>query len=342
MTSVVFCIFPPLALPLVYTSDMSHSRIIHRFVESPDAATLDQLEADATDMACSAGQIQTRNFGSKLTIRFKDQEETDPVTNVDTEVQENIRQAILKKYPDHGVLGEEDEGYEEGPAPDYVWVLDPLDGTKNFINGLPIFASSIGVLHRGVPVAGAIFTPWPSEKCGVVIHARKGGDTYANDVRVAVSGDRKIKNKKLIALPESFSRIFRFKKTMAHNGGEIRITGSSAYEMAMTARGVLQYCFTGAYLWDVAAGVVLVNGAGGSVMIGEKIQNPWFLSAQRMRWTELKSFFPDEYDLIKLRQMREWRSPLVSGNRQIAQYISENLDLKWNIRRRLRNMLLRK
>mgnify|MGYP001469647493 CR=1 FL=1 len=340
---MVFYIFQSLVLSLVYTSDMSHSRIIHRFVESPDAATLDQLEADATDMARSAGQILMRNFGSKLTIRYKDQEETDPVTNVDTEVQENIRQSIVKKYPDHGVLGEEDEGYEEGPAPDYVWVLDPLDGTKNFINGLPIFASSIGVLHRGVPVVGAIFMPWPSEKCGIVIHARKDGDTYANDERVAVFGKRRPKDNKLIALPASFSRIFRFEKATAHNAGELRITGSIAYEMAMTARGVLQYCFTGApYLWDVAAGVVLVNGAGGSVMIGEKIQNPLPLSAQRLRWTELESFFPDEYDLIKLRQMRDWRSPLVSGNRQIAQYISENLDLKRNIRRRVRNVLLRK
>ena len=74
-------------------------------------------------------------------------------------------------------------------------------------------------------------------------------------------------------------------------------------------------------------------------MIGEKIRNPLPLSAQRLRWTELQSFFTDEYDLIKLRQMRDWRSPLVSGNRQIAQYISENLDLKRDIRRRVRNVL---
>ena len=169
-------------------------------------------------MARDFGQMLMQYFGTNLDVQYKDEKESDPVTNVDKEVQTDLVRAISEGYPGHGVVGEEDE--DDEPAPDYVWVLDPLDGTKNFINGLPVFASSIGILHRGVPVAGAIYVPWPGSLDGLVVHARKCGGAYANDEPVTVLDGPEPEGNRLIALPASFSRAFRFGAPMRGKAGE--------------------------------------------------------------------------------------------------------------------------
>ncbi|HCH10345.1 MAG TPA: inositol monophosphatase, partial [Dehalococcoidia bacterium] len=70
--------------------------------------------------------------------------------------------------------------------PDFLWVLDPLDGTKNFLHGLPVYACSVGVLYKGAPVAGAVFVPWPVEGGGIVFHAHKGGGAFADSEMISV------------------------------------------------------------------------------------------------------------------------------------------------------------
>ena len=114
-----------------------------------------------------------------MSIDYKDKEQRDPVTDADKTTQEYLSQEITKKFPGHGILGEEGGGEEAGdqedvPSPDFLWVLDPLDGTTNFLNGLPVYASSIGVLYRGRPVAAALFLPWPKPSGGFVLHCHKG------------------------------------------------------------------------------------------------------------------------------------------------------------------------
>ena len=212
----------------------------------PDDSTLASIEDQAVRMARRAGQTLMGYFGTSLDVEFKDEGETDPVTNVDREVQADLVRAISQAYPDHGIVGEEDEDAGGGAAPDYVWVLDPLDGTKNFMNGLPVFASSIGVLHRGAPVAGAVYIPWPGEPEGVALHARKGGGTYAGSEPISLADDPEPMPSRLTTLPESFRGAFRFDPPMRGRAGEVRVTGSIVYELAMVARGVVQYSFTGA------------------------------------------------------------------------------------------------
>ena len=92
-------------------------------------------------------------FHATIEISFKGQNAHDPVTEVDHAIEDLIRDEVHRQFPSHGVLGEErDNG---GPLDaDIVWVIDPLDGTSNFINGIGMFACSIGILHRGKPVAG--------------------------------------------------------------------------------------------------------------------------------------------------------------------------------------------
>ena len=284
------------------------------------------IERDAARMASRAGQTLMGYFGSSLDVSYKDEGKTDPVTNADREVQEDLARAISEAYPGHGIVGEEDdEDAGDRPAPDYVWVLDPLDGTKNFMNGLPIFASSIGVLYRGAPVAGAVYIPWPGSE-GLVLHARRGGGAYAGGERIGLADDPEPAPGRLTALPGSFHRAFRFGAAMNGRTGELRVTGSIVYELAMAARGVLQYSFTGApHLWDAAAGVVLIAEAGGLVMVAERRRSPIPLIPDGLRWSELDSFFPGWNEGITLARMRRWRSPLLCGSPRLTRHVAQNL-----------------
>ena len=292
----------------------------------PDESTLAAIEEHAVRMARRAGQTLMGYFGSPLDIDFKDEAESDPVTNVDREAQGDMVRAISEAYPEHGIVGEEDEDPGDGPAPDYVWVLDPLDGTKNFMNGLPVFASSIGVLYRGAPVAGAVFIPWPGEAEGVVLHARKGGGTYAGDESITLADASEPVARRLATLPESFRSAFRFADPMKGRTGEIRTTGSTVYEIAMAARGVVQYSFSGApHLWDAAAGSVLVAEAGGLVLMAERRPSRIPLVRSSLRWSELGSFFPNWGEGVTLDRMRRWRGSLLCGSPSITRYVSRNM-----------------
>ena len=317
----------------------------------PDESTLAAMERDAVRMATRGGQTLMGYFGSSLDVSYKDEGKTDPVTNADREVQADLVRAISEAYPGHGIVGEEDdEDAGDGPAPDYVWVLDPLDGTKNFMNGLPIFASSIGVLYRGAPVAGAVYIPWPGSDehnrhsreepagdgfpsarerrpCGgMVLHARRGGGAYAGGERISLPDDPEPVQGRLTALPGSFHSGFRFDAPMKGRTGELRVTGSIVYELAMAARGVLQYSFTGApHLWDAAAGVVLVAEAGGLVMMGERRRSRIPLVSDGLEWSELHSFFPAWNEGMTLARMRRWRNPLLCGSPRLTRHVAQNL-----------------
>ena len=147
-----------------------------------DDALAEDIEQHAVELARGAGRILAGHFGKKIKVEFKDEHERDPVTAADKETQEYLTAEILKRFPEHGILGEEgtkEEKESEEPAKDILWVLDPLDGTTNFMNGLPVFASSIGVLYRGWPMAAALYLPWPTNDGGFVLHCHKGGGCFA-------------------------------------------------------------------------------------------------------------------------------------------------------------------
>ena len=121
-----------------------------------DAELLQRLERAAVEMAGKAGSMVMGRFGGALEVGSKDEAGRDLVTDVDRASQRLIQESVADKFPDHMLLGEEEPPEEESPAPDFVWAVDPIDGTINFVNGLPPWAVSIGVLHRGQPVAGAV------------------------------------------------------------------------------------------------------------------------------------------------------------------------------------------
>ena len=310
-------------------------------VQSLDEAQVLEIEHHAVELARGAGEILAGHFGRRIEVEFKDDKQRDPVTAVDKQTQAYLAAEITRRFPDHGILGEEatkEEQESEEPARDTLWVLDPLDGTTNFLNGLPVFASSIGVIHRGRPVAAALYVPWPTDGGGFVLHCRKGGGAKIASLSARIGADdepakvleteQPIPNR-LIGLPGYFGVANRFTGDLTNKAGEPRTTGSIAYELAMTARGVMQYGIFGApRMWDMAGGALAVQEAGGTVMTrfrGEK------------RWHPIESFVPSwEEKTPTMKELRAWVAPLVAGNTHLAPLIANNVRRRFSLRAKLR------
>ena len=283
-----------------------------------------EIEAAAVQMAQGAGDILARHFGQKISIEYKDKEERDPVTEVDKACQEYLVGEINRRFPDHSILGEEeseeskkDTDTPEAPCGDFLWVLDPLDGTTNFLNGLPVYAVSVGVLYQGRPLVGALFIPWPKPGGGFVLHCRQGGGCFAGEDPVEVYKSDEPVNNRLAGLPGHFSYHTKYGKGLKGKSGEPRTTGSIAYELAMTACGVMQYAVFGApRMWDMAAGTLAVMEAGGTVMTR---------SPKEKGWHVMESFVPTWQDKPPtLKELRRWVTPLVVGNNQVAPLLAAN------------------
>ena len=310
-------------------------------MQSLDDGQIREIHHHAVEIARGAGEILAGHFGRRIEVEFKDDKQRDPVTAADKQTQAYLSAEITRRFPEHGILGEEatkEEQESEEPARDTLWVLDPLDGTTNFLNGLPVFASSIGVIHRGRPVAAALYVPWPTDGGGFVLHCRRGGGAKiaslsarsgADDEPVNVLETEQPIPNRLIGLPGYFGVANRFTGGLANKAGEPRTTGSIAYELAMTARGVMQYAIFGApRMWDMAAGALAVQEAGGTVMTrfrGEK------------RWRPIDSFIPTwDEKTPTMKELRAWVAPLVAGNRHLAPLIANNVRRRFSLRAKLR------
>ena len=310
-------------------------------MQSIDDAQIVEIERHAVELARGAGEILAGHFGRRIEVEFKDDKQRDPVTAADKQTQAYLTAEIARRFPEHGVLGEEatkEEQESEEPARDTLWVLDPLDGTTNFLNGLPVFASSIGVIHRGRPVAAALYIPWPADGGGFVLHCRKGGGARiaplaagsgAEDEPVKVLETEQPIPNRLIGLPGYFAAANRFTGGLAGKAGEPRTTGSIAYELAMTARGVMQYSIFGApRMWDMAGGALAVQEAGGTVMTRFKGER---------QWHSIDSFVPSWDDKTPtMKELRAWVAPLVAGNQQLAPLIANNVRRRFSLRAKLR------
>ena len=289
-----------------------------------DQAFLSEIEAKAVEMARHSGELLHGYFGTDLEVEYKDEKRRwHPVTRADRESQEYLSDSISRSFPDHGIVGEEGADGEEGEtAKDMLWVLDPLDGTTNFINGLPIYAVSIGVLHRGAPIVGALFVPWPGKAQGAVLHARRGGgarlDGDTLSLRTADLSSEGPEANGLVGVPGSFGGRFKVGKGLRGRLGDPRVTGSAAYELAMAASGVFQYIVLGApRVWDLAAGAVIIPEAGGAVMVK---------SGKARRWESLTSVGPSwDQGRPTVKELRNWAAPIVAGNEGVVSVVAANL-----------------
>ena len=313
-------------------------------VDALDESLLADIESLAVDMARESGEILARHFGKDIDVEYKDDKKSDPVSTADRESQEYQERTIRERFPGHTILGEEvekDGDPKDDALADFVWVLDPLDGTKNFLEGLPVYACSIGVLYRGAPVVGAIYVPWPAEAQGLVLHARQGAGAFVNGLALEKLDSGGPRSNSLITLPGGFGWRYRFLKPMRGKVGDVRMTGSIAYELAMVAKGVLQYSMTNApRLWDVAAGAVLVRETGGLVMVGSEHRR--LAAFTTLRWEPLETFWPGSRpDQTTLKDLRSWSAPMVYGSAEAVRYVTANLGLRRRLRLRLMGSVAR-
>ena len=218
----------------------------------------------AVRAARKAGSIINRaSLDGGLNIRAK--RANDFVTQVDQAAEQAIIEVVKKAYPDHGFLAEE-SGASEGKT-DYVWIIDPLDGTTNFIHGFPQYCVSIGVQHRGALAHAIVYDPNRNE----IFTASKGRGAFLNDRRIRVTGQTKLADA-LVGTGFPFKELTRLElytrqlQSMMRNSSGVRRAGAAALDLAYVACGRLDaFWELGLAPWDMAAGVLLIQEAGGLV-----------------------------------------------------------------------------
>lgn len=189
----------------------------------------------------------------------------DPVTAADKGAEAAIRKRVSERYPDHGVIGE--EYGEDRPDAEFVWVLDPVDGTRAFIAGLPLWTTLIGLRHQGRPVLGSIGQPF----LGEIFMGHGGGARL-----VTPQGSKPLRVRSCPRLtdaiiattdPEScFTGAERAAWTQVRAAARLARLGCDAYAYAMVAMGKLDMVIeAGLKSWDIEAAIPLIAGAGGVV-----------------------------------------------------------------------------
>jgi myo-inositol-1(or 4)-monophosphatase len=218
----------------------------------------------AVRAARSAGNIIVHHINRLDRIHVEAKGENDFVSDVDRMAEDEIRASLRQAYPEHAVVGEERGGEENA---DYVWVVDPLDGTLNYLRGIPHFAVSIALKYRGALEAGIIYDPIRQE----LWTAKRGGGCTFEGRRMRIQPRPSLDNALLAtgfpmrlhpyheAYLGMFGDIFR-------RAGDIRRTGSAALDLAYVACGRLDgFWEIGLKPWDMAAGALMIREAGGIV-----------------------------------------------------------------------------
>lgn len=219
----------------------------------------------AVRAARSAGSVIARGFENVDDLEIQQKGSNDFVTKIDKEAEQAIIDKIKQSYPDHMFIGEEG-GVVEGNT-DFKWVIDPLDGTTNFIKGIPHFCVSIALLYKGRLDQAVIFDPIRGE----LFTASRGNGAQLNGKRIRASQAKELSNtvlatafpfkdrNELPAFIENFTEIF-------NQAGDIRRGGSAALDMAYVAAGRVDgYWEKGVKPWDIAAGELIAREAGALV-----------------------------------------------------------------------------
>jgi myo-inositol-1(or 4)-monophosphatase len=288
--------------------------------EKLDGSLLEEIENYAVVIAQQAGQILWEQFRKPLEIQFKDKEHADPVTSADRLSDDYLKRAIRQKFPQHNILSEEGASSSESDSP-FIWVLDPLDGTANYLNGLPLFAVSIGVLWKRQPVVGSIYVPVSQRGAQGVYRARLGWGAFLNNERIGVVTQPS--SRPLSEIPVQFGEHLRLAGQSRKEYPEARNLGSIALEITLAAGGVFQYAFFGGpRIWDVAAGVLLVKEAGGLSLIRLPQGKDW----QKLERFQMESDNASE----PLENLRRWSFPLVLGAAERTRKIVKDIRFRHN------------
>jgi myo-inositol-1(or 4)-monophosphatase len=277
---------------------------------APDENTLRAIEALALELARETGVIATAGLAREIEVDYKTESKVegqaprDPVSEIDRDVEALIRERVSERFPSHDTIGEEVELHPTD-TDGYVWVIDPVDGTANFVNGYPLFCISIGVLHNGEPVVGAIWCASTHALHPGVYHAHRGGGLYFDSEPFDPIHDPGVR-RKLSAAPGGSPGRAR--------DWDNRVTGSAAIELAFVAAGIFQSAsFGSVHIWDLAAGVLLVQEAGNQALIR---RNDELVPLERFE-------VPTAVKENREPSLRDWRGLVVVGTDEAIATIRE-------------------
>ncbi|MEI0739592.1 inositol monophosphatase family protein [Paenibacillus sp. JTLBN-2024] len=260
---------------------------------TPYVVTSKSYTAVAINAASKAGEWIKTRLGTVKQLNTKSAV-SDLVTEVDKGAESMIRKLIFTHFPDHAILGE--EGVEPGPEAsaqalekyaeeEYLWIVDPVDGTTNFVHGFPFFSVSIALAHKGEVIVGVIYDPSRDE----MFVAEKGKGAYVHGKRMQVSGEAKLEESLLATgfpvgrestLPVNMAGLMH----LAPKVRNIRSGGSAALHLAYVAAGRLTgFWEIGLNAWDTAAGALMVTESGGQIT--DTAGNPYSLRTRHVAAT---------------------------------------------------------
>ncbi|MBV8380679.1 MAG: inositol monophosphatase [Paucibacter sp.] len=221
----------------------------------------------AIKAARAAGSIINRASLDLDALKINTKSPNDFVTEVDQAAEQVIIETLLQAYPDHGILGEETGRTYGAKDSEFVWIIDPLDGTTNFIHGFPVYCVSIALAHRGVVQQAVVYDPTRND----LFYATKGRGAFLNDKRLRVSKRTRMQDALIgTGFPfrkgDNFKRYMKmFEDVMTQCAG-LRRPGAAALDLCYVAAGHYDAFFeTGLNPWDVAAGSLIITEAGGLI-----------------------------------------------------------------------------
>jgi len=219
---------------------------------------------DIIEISKQAGLVIREGFGKTLQIDYKTNE-SNLVTQIDKASEKLITEFITKKYPGHSILAEEGGGTKRDS--EYLWVVDPLDGTTNFAHGLPIFSVSIGVQKNDTTIAGVVYDVMRN----IVYSAEKGSGAFSGSQKLNVTDRTKLEHSLLVTgfpynVAENPENAFERFEQLTKKARGIRRLGSAAIDFCYVAAGVFDgFWEVHLHPWDLCAGKLIVEEAGGLV-----------------------------------------------------------------------------
>lgn len=214
--------------------------------------------------ADAAAGIQLEYFEKDFEIGRK-RDYSDLVTEVDKKCEAKIIEIIHDSFPGHNVLGE--EGGDQHKSSDYVWIVDPIDGTVNYAHSVPVFCVSIAVEYKGEIILGVVYSPKTKER----FYAEKGGGAFLNDIKIRVSQIENLKDSLLVTgfpygSKDNYDHCIDHFVNFIKLGLPIRRLGSAALDICWLAAGRFEgFWEVNLNAWDVAAGYLILLEAGGKV-----------------------------------------------------------------------------
>lgn len=229
--------------------------------------SLNPMLNTAIKAARAAGAIINRAALDVERVQVTAKSHNDFVTEVDQAAEQVIIDTLLGAYPGHGILAEESGRSRGAKDSEYLWIIDPLDGTTNFIHGFPVYAVSIALAHRGQVQQAVVYDPARND----LFYASKGRGAFLNDRRLRVSKRTRLLESLIgTGFPfrkgDNFQRYLKmFEAVMQHCAG-LRRPGAAALDLCYVAAGWYDGFFeTGLNPWDIAAGSLMITEAGGLI-----------------------------------------------------------------------------